>query len=75
MAYSPRMTIEPGDVVELLSGGSPMNVRSVSNRHAFCSWYDDSGARHSDVFRLDALRLLHKLPEAKDSSEGPSTIF
>ncbi|HZY18293.1 MAG TPA: DUF2158 domain-containing protein [Ramlibacter sp.] len=56
------MEFQPGDVVQLLSGGAAMNVRSVSTSAAFCTWLDNTGARQVDVFPFSQLKLLHRLP-------------
>lgn len=54
------MRIRTGDVATA-PNGRVVNVRSVSEQHALCTWMDDSGKRHSDVFPVDQLTLLHAL--------------
>ena len=67
--------IKPGDIVQLVAGGPPMNVRSVTDRFALCSWYDLTGKRHVDVFRLESLELVEQLPEPPSVGEGPHTTL
>lgn len=65
------MTLRPGDVAQLRSGVI-VNVRSVSERHAFCTWMDEHGGRHSDVFPIGELTLLHAL---EGLPEQPTNAF
>jgi uncharacterized protein YodC (DUF2158 family) len=65
--------IKAGDVVVLRAGGAPMNVRTVSDKYALCSWYDLVGRRHIDVFRLDTLALVESLPDPPLPGDGPHT--
>jgi uncharacterized protein YodC (DUF2158 family) len=39
------MDFEPGDVVQLKSGGPPMTVEQVGNEAVSCSWFEKVGNR------------------------------
>ena len=58
--YTGEMDIRSGDVA-MAQNGRIVNVRSVTEKHALCTWMDDSGTRHSDVFPIEHLRLIHAL--------------
>ncbi|RYY53911.1 MAG: DUF2158 domain-containing protein [Comamonadaceae bacterium] len=68
----PPRSIQSGDVVRLRAGGAPMNVRSVTEQNAMCTWFELDGQRRVDVFDLADLELLHHLPEddGRDRSGG-----
>lgn len=53
------MAVRAGDVAKV--NGRIVNVRSVTEKHALCTWMDDSGTRHSDVFPIETLVLVHAL--------------
>lgn len=54
------MEIRAGDVAKA-QNGRIVNVRSVTEKHALCTWMDESGARHSDVFPIEHLSLVYAL--------------
>ena len=58
--YTAAMKIRAGDVAKA-PNGRIVNVRSVTDKHALCTWMDDSGTRHSDVFPIEHLSLVHAL--------------
>jgi hypothetical protein len=49
----------PGDIVVLRAGGMLMNLRVVNEKHALCSWLDESGARQVDIFQLDRIEVAY----------------
>lgn len=65
--------IKPGDIVQLASGGPPMNVRTVGDHFALCSWYDLTGKRQVELFRLHSLSIVEKMPDPPGPDEGPHT--
>jgi uncharacterized protein YodC (DUF2158 family) len=63
---APAPAIKVGDVVRLKAGGSPMNVRSISDTRVMCTWFDLEGQRRIDLFDLDSIDLLHDLSGLQD---------
>lgn len=59
------MTINPGDVVMLKSGGQPLTVASVSAEEAVCLWIGEEG----DLFR-EAIPLVALAPIDMEDDGG-----
>ena len=59
------MTMNPGDVVMLKSGGQPLTVASVSAEEAVCLWIGEEG----DLFR-EAIPLVALAPIDMDDDGG-----
>ncbi len=43
-------TMQPGDVVQLKSGGPLMTVESVDQSGVICTWFDEKKTRKQDRF-------------------------
>lgn len=48
--------LQPGDVVYLKSGGSPMTVGAIESQTAMCLWHTEEGHAQCYWFPLPALR-------------------
>ena len=59
------MTMNPGDVVMLKSGGQPLTVASVSAEEAVCLWIGEEG----DLFR-EAIPLVALAPIDMEDDGG-----
>lgn len=49
--------MQPGDVVQLKSGGPQMTVESVEEKGVICTWFDAKKIRMQD--RFDEVTLAH----------------
>jgi len=69
-------TIKPGCAVEARRGGPRMQVHRIVGNMAACSWVDETGHRHVDRFRLEALVLCgassSNLPVGTPPDEPPA---
>jgi uncharacterized protein YodC (DUF2158 family) len=50
--------IEPGDVVTLKSGGTPMTVTLVVEDLAYCTWFEKDGRMSTGIFRLFMIKKV-----------------
>lgn len=46
---------QPGDVVQLKSGGPAMTVTALDSEEAKCEWFDDKNQPHRRLFALSSL--------------------
>ena len=60
-----KTMFEPGDVVQLKSGGAKMTVKSVNGDDVDCRWHDKQDKVVEYVFPKAMLELVHKPAIAK----------
>lgn len=63
------MTLTPGDVVMLKSGGHPLTVASVTDDTASCVWMSDDGVLFHDTLPIAVLDLLEVDTSEDDEDE------
>ncbi|WP_312310326.1 YodC family protein [Stenotrophomonas indicatrix] len=49
------MNFNPGDQVQLKSGGPIMTINSIEDGEAWCEWFDKNGEHHAQAFSLIVL--------------------
>ena len=52
--------IEPGDMVQLRSGGPPMVILKLEERTAGCCFFDNDSRLHKEAFPVEALKKLEE---------------
>lgn len=63
------MTMNPGDVVMLKSGGQPLTVASVSAEEAVCLWIGEEGDLFREAIPLVALAPIDMEDDGDDEDE------
>lgn len=64
------MTVNPGDVVMLKSGGQPLTVVSTSDDEAVCLWIGDEGDLFRETIPLIALTSIDMEEDDEDEDDG-----
>ncbi|MCA0320019.1 MAG: YodC family protein [Proteobacteria bacterium] len=63
------MTMNPGDVVMLKSGGQPLTVASVSAEEAVCLWIGEEGDLFREAIPLVALAHIDMEDDGGDEED------
>jgi uncharacterized protein YodC (DUF2158 family) len=63
------MTMNPGDVVMLKSGGQPLTIVSTSDEEAVCLWIGEEGDLFREAIPLVALAPIDMEDEGGDEDE------
>jgi uncharacterized protein YodC (DUF2158 family) len=63
------MTMNPGDVVMLKSGGQPLTVASISDEEAVCLWIGEEGDLFREAIPLVALSPIDMEDDGGDEDE------